>query len=89
MNGLTPDRMRLKEAVKREGDALATPGTLNIADLDVLNSVGSRWALIVEMDKGLRTLSSSRTPCTGEEPLFTIQTIQCDSTSSRKPMPVG
>jgi hypothetical protein len=35
----------------------------------------ARWALIVEMDKGLRTFSLSRTPYTkpaGEVPFFTI-----------------
>lgn len=31
--------MRLKESVKREGDALS--GTLTFADLDTLNPVGS------------------------------------------------
>jgi hypothetical protein len=41
---------------KGQRDTLATYGTLKIADLDVLNPVGSQWALIAEMDKGLRTL---------------------------------
>ena len=50
MNGLTADRTK-QEA---KGDALASPGTLNIADLDMLNSVGSRCALIAEIDKELR-----------------------------------